>query len=1220
MARAHSPAGSQPPLVELTVHQGPQPGQRFSLTRPTIIIGRTAGNDVVVNDPEVSRRHASLTWDGRQHIIQDLGSANGTFVNGARLTAPQMLQQGDVIGLGPRVLLAFQATLPVVSPARPEPDFGELSQAVEGPPVAKRPGKRRVVLPLLAALLGLGCLVLTVAGVAVWFYYDSQRRQVINDRPLVLIQAPLNREQIPLGEGVLAHATARAESGVARVELWADGAFIAARENPGEGPTSPLVLSAGWEPTTLGRHTLLVRAISAQGVKGQATVAVEVVEAVEPETVLGAHIVQEGETLESIAEDVDVDVEELEDLNPDLSPDGAQPGDLVLYSEEPVPGGAEGPAGGAPPSGAEPPPAGEPPGGAGEPPGGGAPPSGGEPPPADEPPPVPHDEAPGSFLYVMEIIGLEGLIPADPTAGEPVGLRAEVLALETDGAYESLHCYVDLGGGDPRWYPDEDLDQSTYESFASLGGGSWDVAAHLSGEAVPVISWPDDQPLPISITCVGIIEGGTDPAVELGWLELNVPPGAWGIIQHDESEGGEGTFTLDYRVSRVELLPIGPQTWIDYDMTRPTNLRIMSWTDQFGNPAGQSLYWAYEPEEDEGPIDGFRVYLNDTLQWVEPPRARTSDLPSQWFHPPCGDEYRFTVSAFRYGFPDGPESPPSDPLTFTSEPGDPGCEQAYLVTFNTLTTGLLPEDDIYSGMHGSFYVNDQRVGFDGRCCGINEMGYEVRLHSDDEYDISGLTTEIGDGPARFIVTPQSDDETLVVGYDIWAWYGASFGDTQMCSWERSANWRDLAPFLEPVYESTLGSLGPVQGWCHVSYTIEPAPGRPVVEPGAPPPLPLLRVANLTVDDTGWLQIHVLNEGTADWTRPLTFAVERRSGERVGVYTWPTLLLSPGQRTIVEYDMSADPQPGNVCVVLDPDNEVPELDDRRSAPRDRYCPPLPDLTISGVEYDPEGERLLVQVQSRYASVEHGDVSLLVTLPDGGTLSDRPVLLSDVTLVGYTRLELSGIGEEQRARMMGGYTVAVDPLGLIEETNDDNNEYVVPAGARLRLRWRQITTYYYPYGQYSDNPQEQTHNMQVRLGPFQGYYSPPTLPGRTTVAEFTHGPFEVVGTVQGGPWEGMGTNTTVWPTDQVVEFEIAGDETLYVIVDAAMKYRWHDEESLGSGATAFTPGHWGVGQTISEDEDCAGLGDIYIDQQIAVQPLSPWSSCPDWHVYFVICRVE
>ncbi|MFB0536434.1 MAG: FHA domain-containing protein [Anaerolineae bacterium] len=89
MARTYHSTGSQPPSVELTVRQGPQPGQRFSSNKPTIIIGREAGNDVVISDPQVSRRHASLAWDGRQFIIQDLGSANGTFVNGERLTAPR---------------------------------------------------------------------------------------------------------------------------------------------------------------------------------------------------------------------------------------------------------------------------------------------------------------------------------------------------------------------------------------------------------------------------------------------------------------------------------------------------------------------------------------------------------------------------------------------------------------------------------------------------------------------------------------------------------------------------------------------------------------------------------------------------------------------------------------------------------------------------------------------------------------------------------------------------------------------------------------------------------------------------------------------------------------------------------------------------------------------------------------------------------------------------
>ena len=115
MASTHSSPGSPVPSVELSVRQGPQPGQRFSVNGPLIAIGRGADNDVVINDPEVSRHHLSLTWDGRRYIIQDLGTANGTFVNGARLTATQAVQSGDVIGMGATVALAFQTVAPSVA-------------------------------------------------------------------------------------------------------------------------------------------------------------------------------------------------------------------------------------------------------------------------------------------------------------------------------------------------------------------------------------------------------------------------------------------------------------------------------------------------------------------------------------------------------------------------------------------------------------------------------------------------------------------------------------------------------------------------------------------------------------------------------------------------------------------------------------------------------------------------------------------------------------------------------------------------------------------------------------------------------------------------------------------------------------------------------------------------------------------------------------------------
>src|SRR3954447_5750006 len=62
-------------------------------------IGRE-GCDVNLMDPEVSRRHATIRDQGGSLAIEDLGSTNGTFVNGTRITAVTVLKDGDEVRLG----------------------------------------------------------------------------------------------------------------------------------------------------------------------------------------------------------------------------------------------------------------------------------------------------------------------------------------------------------------------------------------------------------------------------------------------------------------------------------------------------------------------------------------------------------------------------------------------------------------------------------------------------------------------------------------------------------------------------------------------------------------------------------------------------------------------------------------------------------------------------------------------------------------------------------------------------------------------------------------------------------------------------------------------------------------------------------------------------------------------------------------------------------------
>jgi DNA-binding response OmpR family regulator len=82
------------------------PGQEHRLSDEHTTIGRAAGSDIVISSARVSREHARLTRQGWRVILEDLGSTNGTYLNGERVRAPLELRDGDRIRIGD-VLLIF---------------------------------------------------------------------------------------------------------------------------------------------------------------------------------------------------------------------------------------------------------------------------------------------------------------------------------------------------------------------------------------------------------------------------------------------------------------------------------------------------------------------------------------------------------------------------------------------------------------------------------------------------------------------------------------------------------------------------------------------------------------------------------------------------------------------------------------------------------------------------------------------------------------------------------------------------------------------------------------------------------------------------------------------------------------------------------------------------------------------------------------------------------
>lgn len=91
----------------LTLHTEPEEGKVFELSQETIILGRDVTNDIILSDAEVSRRHSRLTLSAQGYVLEDLGSTNGTFVNGERLSGPYLLIPGDQIGLSQKLVLAY---------------------------------------------------------------------------------------------------------------------------------------------------------------------------------------------------------------------------------------------------------------------------------------------------------------------------------------------------------------------------------------------------------------------------------------------------------------------------------------------------------------------------------------------------------------------------------------------------------------------------------------------------------------------------------------------------------------------------------------------------------------------------------------------------------------------------------------------------------------------------------------------------------------------------------------------------------------------------------------------------------------------------------------------------------------------------------------------------------------------------------------------------------
>ena len=175
---------------QLIMRSGPTPGAAFTLEGDQITVGRDSTNEIVINDAEVSRRHARLTFQGGKYVLEDLGSTNGTFVNGQRLAGPRVLKAGEVVSFGEQIVLVFESTnldagatmvspraaavpsasRPVMPPPPPPADYAGSVPAGPAPIPTGTTARRVNPIPIF---IGVGVFLFACMCVAFFWWVDA---------------------------------------------------------------------------------------------------------------------------------------------------------------------------------------------------------------------------------------------------------------------------------------------------------------------------------------------------------------------------------------------------------------------------------------------------------------------------------------------------------------------------------------------------------------------------------------------------------------------------------------------------------------------------------------------------------------------------------------------------------------------------------------------------------------------------------------------------------------------------------------------------------------------------------------------------------------------------------------------------------------------------------------------------------------------------------------
>ncbi|MBU4174193.1 MAG: FHA domain-containing protein [Actinobacteria bacterium] len=189
--------------AELVVETGSLAGTRFLLDRPLVAIGRSENNDIMLEDEMASKSHCRIITQGDNYLVEDLGSSNGTIVNGQQVNS-HMLSDGDKLYIG-QTTLTFKKSAPAATAAAPATATSSRKKGIW------------IAVSILAALI-----VVTGIVVAVLFLVIREKDEI---KPEVALRSPQQNQvveihlPVPAGVDIPVNVEASDNKGLDKVDV-----------------------------------------------------------------------------------------------------------------------------------------------------------------------------------------------------------------------------------------------------------------------------------------------------------------------------------------------------------------------------------------------------------------------------------------------------------------------------------------------------------------------------------------------------------------------------------------------------------------------------------------------------------------------------------------------------------------------------------------------------------------------------------------------------------------------------------------------------------------------------------------------------------------------------------------------------------------------------------------------------------------------------------------